>query len=127
MTDLTTALRLNPLDSRIVGRRESLFADDLRNHAAALEDAIRGSRILFIGAAGSIGSETLKTVLRFAPDTVHVVDHNENGLAELVRGLRSSGQPVLARELLTLPFDYAGDPFRLWLAAQGGYDHEVGS
>lgn len=123
MADLSSSLTLNALDSRIVGRRESLFADDLRAHDAALSEQIRGSRILVIGGAGSIGSETLKTVLRFAPKTVHVVDHNENGLAELVRALRSAPEPVLAGELLTLPFDYAGDPFRLWLAAQAGYDH----
>ncbi|MBK5932727.1 polysaccharide biosynthesis protein [Rhodovulum imhoffii] len=123
MTDLSSALRLNALDCRIVGRAESLFADDLRAEAAALEEQIRGSRILVIGGAGSIGSQTLKTILRFAPKTVHVIDHNENGLAELVRDLRSSPEPVLAENLLTLPFDYAGAPFRLWFAAQEDYDY----
>lgn len=122
MVDLTSALRLNALDARIVGRTESLLTQDLLTEKNVLEEQIRGCRILFIGGAGSIGSETLKTVLRFAPRTVHIVDHNENGLAELVRNLRSSPDPMLADELITLPFDYGSDPFRLWLAAQKDYD-----
>lgn len=115
---------LSRLDGRIVGRSRSFFADDLLGAEAELSSLIKGSRILFIGGAGSIGFQTLKTIARFAPKTLHVIDHNENGLAEVVRALRSAPEPVLVQELLTLPFDYGGEVFRLWMQAQGqGYDY----
>lgn len=111
-------LKLDWLSSKIVGREESFFAEDLRNGAAELAEKIAGSRILFIGGAGSIGFQTLKTIAHFGPKVLHVVDHNENGLAELVRALRSSAEPLRVGELLTMPIDYGGDPFRLWLKSQ---------
>lgn len=43
-----------------------------------------------IGGAGSIGSSFIKAVLCFEPASVVVVDLNENGLAELVRDVRST-------------------------------------
>lgn len=113
-----TPFDLPALDARIVGRTQSFFADDLIAYDDALSEMIKGARILVIGGAGSIGFQTLRTVLRFAPAVVHVIDHNENGLAEVIRALRSAPEPVLADEILTLPFDYGGAPFRQWLAAQ---------
>lgn len=117
-------LELPALDARIVERTRSFFAEDIVANTAQLSDMIKGSRLLVIGGAGSIGFETLRTVMRFAPSVVHVIDHNENGLAELVRRLRSAHDPVLVDELLTLPFDYGGAPFRQWLSAQSKpYDY----
>lgn len=111
-------MTLDPLSARIVKRDESFFAHDLRAAAPEMFNLIKDSRILFIGGAGSIGFQTLQTVAQFGPRTLHVVDHNENGLAELVRTLRSAPEPLPVEELLTMPVDYGGDPFRLWLAAQ---------
>ena len=117
-------LSLTPLEARIVGRTRSFFADDLEAAEGELATMIRGARILFIGAAGSIGYQTLKMVAGFGPKTLHVIDHNENGLAELVRGLRSQRNPIQLNELLTLPFDYGSDTFRLWMQSQSqGYDY----
>ena len=82
-------LSLSPLETRIVGRDRSFFATDLESFSTELSEMLRGARLLFIGAAGSIGFQTLKTVASFAPKALHVIDHNENGLAELVRALRS--------------------------------------
>lgn len=119
-----THLSLSHLDARIVGRTHSFFSEDMAAFAGELAEVIDGSRILMIGAAGSIGYQTLKTIARFRPKALHVIDHNENGLAEVVRALRSAPEPLEVDELLTLPFDYGGAPFRLWLAAQArGYDH----
>lgn len=120
----TPDLTLDELSSRIVNRKESFFADDLHGAAGELSKLIRGSRILFIGGAGSIGFQTLRTVAHFAPKVLHVVDHNENGLAELVRALRSAPEPLKVEELLTMPIDFGGDPFRLWLKSQlHSYDY----
>lgn len=115
---------LSPLDQQVVGRTTSFFADDLLAASDELRDLVEGSRLLVIGGAGSIGSNTLRTLMHFEPATVHVIDHNENGLAELVRGLRSASDRGKVRDLMTLPFDYGGAPFRLWLAAnETHYDY----
>lgn len=123
MSVLSSHLGLSRLESRIVGRETSFFAEDLEAHAEILRETIRGSRILVIGGAGSIGSETIRIIVRFAPRSVHVIDHHENGLAELVRNLRAAAEAVQVPDLLTLPFDYASDTFRLWFASQPDYDH----
>lgn len=121
---MTVDTQLTPLAREVVGRERSFFADDLESCAAELQDAVGGSRILVIGGAGSIGSNTLHTLLHFAPATVHVIDHNENGLAELVRGVRSAPDLPEVGDLLTLPFDYGGAPFRLWLESRATtYDY----
>lgn len=108
---------LDPLDAKIVRRNRSFFADDMDAQWPSLSELIKGSKILVIGGAGSIGFQTLRVIIGFAPKTVHVIDHNENGLAEIVRQLRSSRDPILADELLTLPFDYGGAPFKRWLSS----------
>ncbi|MBI1494720.1 polysaccharide biosynthesis protein [Halocynthiibacter styelae] len=119
-----TSFHLPTLDSRIVGRQNSFFTEDSLRFHDTLSEKIKGSRILVIGGAGSIGFHTLRNVMRFAPSVVHVIDHNENGLAEVIRALRSAPEPVLVDELLTLPFDYGGAPFKHWLAAQSKpYDY----
>lgn len=116
-------LNLTLLEAKIVGRRRSFFADDIESSASQLADIVGGSRVLFIGGAGSIGFQTLRSVARFKPKTLHVIDHNENGLAELVRAIRSSQERFAVEDLLTLPFDYGSETFRLWLANQPDYDY----
>ena len=109
-------LKNDPLDGSLVGREESFLSQDLLSFEQALLDQLKVARLLVIGGAGSIGLNTLKTLVRFQPKVVHVVDHNENGLAEVVRTLRSSKEALNVNELLTLPFDYAGLPFTGWVA-----------
>jgi len=117
--------RLNDaMDGKLVGRDQSFLFDDLTGFEPVLRDVIAGSRILFIGAAGSIGLNTLKTVARFKPAALHVIDHNENGLAEIVRTLRSSATPFEVDDFLLLPFDYGARPFAQWIKTQSaGYDY----
>jgi len=104
------------------GRTGSLFANDLSRHENALRDAVAGARILVVGAAGSIGSNTVKTLLGFGPAAVHVIDQNENALAELVRQLRSNTTNLSDVELRTLPLDYGCAITRELLEAEGPYD-----
>ncbi|SPH16880.1 UDP-N-acetyl-alpha-D-glucosamine C6 dehydratase [Defluviimonas aquaemixtae] len=112
------------LDREIVGRGTSFFAADIDALKGSLTEMISGSRILVIGGAGSIGFQTLRTVAAFGPKAMHVIDHNENGLAELVRAVRASPVPFPVDDFLTLPFDYGGAPFALWLNARAtDYDY----
>lgn len=122
MTPIATDL--SPLDRHVIGRTASFFGADLERSVGELSESIGGSTVLVIGGAGSIGGSTMRTILSFEPREIHIIDHNENGLAELVRDLRSSPLSQSLPEMTLLPFDVGGDPFRLWLAANRvNYDH----
>ena len=71
-------------------RPSSMFEADIKANAEKLTQEIKGKKVCVIGGAGSIGSSFIKAVLRFEPASVVVVDLNENGLAELVRDVRST-------------------------------------
>ena len=74
----------------VVFRPSSMFETDIKTNADELTHEIKGKKVCVIGGAGSIGSSFIKAVLRFEPKSVVVVDLNENGLAELVRDVRST-------------------------------------
>ncbi len=71
-------------------RPASMFAADIEANKETLTREIKGKKVCVIGGAGSIGSSFIKGVLRFEPGSMVVVDLNENGLAELVRDVRST-------------------------------------
>lgn len=75
----------------VVGRPSSFLDDSIRVERARLEHAYGGRRVLILGAAGFIARQTLDTVLQLRPSYVGLVDISENGLAEVVRSIRSSG------------------------------------
>ncbi len=99
-----------------------LFSGDLRKAARTLKERIKGRRILAIGAAGSIGSSTVEVLAGYEPASLHVVDQNENELAELVRTLRSREQTLAVEDFRTLPLDYGSPAMRLLLHNQSSYD-----
>lgn len=104
------------------GRGASRFAADVASHAGAMRVAFAGQRVLVIGGAGSIGAATVRALLSFAPASVHVVDQDENGLAELVRHVRGSGLVPRGLDLRLQPLDYGGSVTRRFLADAGPYD-----
>ena len=110
-------------DSIAVGREQSIFAKDIKAHTEQLYDLIEGRRILAIGGAGSIGSNTIDTVSRFSPASLHVVDHNENGLAELVRNLRSRVGGLKVRDFRALPLNYGNRAFEYYLHDNAPFDY----
>lgn len=74
----------------VTGRPVSMFETDIKANSQRLSAEIKDKKVCVIGGAGSIGSSFIKAVLRFEPKSVVVVDLNENGLAELVRDVRST-------------------------------------
>ncbi|MFI5310331.1 MAG: polysaccharide biosynthesis protein [Gemmatimonadales bacterium] len=104
------------------GHAHSRFGADVGAHGAAMRAALAGKRMLVIGGAGSIGAATVRAVLPFAPAAVHVIDQDENGLAELVRDLRSAGLTPRGLDLRLQPLDYGGGAARRFLAGAGPYD-----
>ena len=53
-----------------------------------VESDIKGKRILITGAAGSIGSELVRQVLQYNPDSLILIDQAESPLYELERELK---------------------------------------
>ncbi len=107
--------------AEILGREDSLFAADMAANGAALAETLGGARLLVIGAGGSIGSSIVRQALAFRPDALHAVDINENTLVELVRDLRSSGQPS-PDDFRTFVAELGSPIFERLVAAHGPYD-----
>jgi len=78
------------ISDSVTFRPVSMFAPDIEANKERLTEEIKGKKVCVIGGAGSIGSSFIKAALRFEPKSVVVVDLNENGLAELVRDVRST-------------------------------------
>lgn len=109
------------LSSLVTGRSTSHFADDLEHFREKLKDSVEGKRILAIGGAGSIGRATTLEVLRFNPAGLHVVDINENALADLARDLRNAGMPE-SIDFRALPIDFGSEIMRRYLSQQVPFD-----
>ena len=107
----------------ITGRKESFFAPDIEANAAKLTEAIGGSRIAVIGAAGSIGSSVVKTILRFNPSAVSLIDISENNLVELVRDLRSSDGIKVPEDFKTMPIGLGTVEFDRYFAETEPFDY----
>lgn len=103
------------------GRTTSAFQADVALHRAALRDAFAGRRVLVIGGAGSIGSATIRALLPFRPAAVDVIDQDENGLAGLVRDLRSDDLVARETSLRLMPLDY-GAPVAHRFVRDARYD-----
>jgi len=119
---MTTLIEFSMLISETATHRlESFFSQDMAACQDAIREAVTGKRILAVGAAGSIGTETVKVLASYAPEALHIVDQNENTLAELVRQFRSEPDALQTADFRTLPLDY-GSAAMLRLMQQENYD-----
>ena len=96
----------------VTERQTSLFRKDIAANQKALAQSISGKSVLVIGGAGTIGSSFIKALLPFEPASLIVVDNNENGLAELVRDIRSDDQNKVPSNFITYPMDLASKVFK---------------
>jgi FlaA1/EpsC-like NDP-sugar epimerase len=97
---------MQDLASLATGRNSSIFREDFQRHLGEIRQAAQGKRVLVVGGAGSIGSSTVKLLSQLDLACLHVVDQNENSLAELVRDLRSSRQGLPVDDFRALPIDF---------------------
>jgi nucleoside-diphosphate-sugar epimerase len=81
-----------------------------------------GASVLIAGAAGSIGTATVAQVLRLNPSSVVLLDQSENGLAELVRELRSTDQVGSSTRLQTVLADIASPLVKHVAGLMGPFD-----
>lgn len=96
---------------RVINIKKNIFETDIKENYKLLENSIKGKSVLVIGGAGTIGSNYIKEMLLFSPCSVIVVDVNENGLAELVRELRSSKLLDYNPDFITYPININSDTF----------------
>jgi FlaA1/EpsC-like NDP-sugar epimerase len=87
------------------------FESTLIDEGENITNNITHSKILVIGAAGTIGSNYIKQILKFKPSKIVVVDINENGLTELTRDLRSSKLLDYKPEYITYPVNLLSETF----------------
>lgn len=110
------------LESAVTRRPKSLFARDISAKRQTIADALQGKRVLVIGGAGSIGAATTRLILDYRPAALHVVDHSENYLVELVRDLHGQNVDFARLDFRALPLDYGGDAMARMLSAEAPYD-----
>ena len=110
------------LTAIVTGRTDSLFANDLEASGDRASAKMRDRRILVIGGGGSIGAATVRIILDYDPSALHVVDHNENYLVELVRELRGRSAGIPDIDFRTLPLDYGGPVMERFLKESPPYD-----
>jgi len=103
-------------------RPVSMFAADIEANKEKLTAEIKGKKVCVIGGAGSIGSSFIKAVLRFEPKSVVVVDLNENGLAELVRDVRSTNGLYVPDEFRCYTLNFADPIFERIFREEKGFD-----
>ena len=110
------------ISDSVTFRPISMFAADIEANKVQLTAEIKGKSICVIGGAGSIGSSFIKAVLRFEPLKVVVVDLNENGLAELVRDLRSTEGLFVPDEFRCYTLNFADPIFERIFREEKGFD-----
>ena len=106
----------------VTKRPVSMFVADIEANKATLTREIKDKKVCVIGGAGSIGSSFIKAVLRFEPKSVVVVDLNENGLAELVRDVRSTDGLFVPDEFRCYTLNFADPIFERIFREEKGFD-----
>jgi len=106
----------------VTKRAVSMFEGDIQANREKLSREIKGRKVCVIGGAGSIGSNFIKAVLRFEPASVVVIDLNENGLAELVRDVRSTQGLYVPEEFRCYTLNFADPIFERIFREEKGFD-----
>lgn len=106
----------------VTRRPSSLLTNDIEANKYELYCEIKGKTVCVIGGAGSIGSSFIKAILRFEPKSVVVVDLNENGLAELVRDVRSTEGLYVPEEFRCYTLNFADPIFERIFREEKGFD-----
>lgn len=106
----------------VTSRAISMFAADIEVNKEKLTAEIKDKKACVIGGAGSIGSSFIKAILRFEPASIVVIDLNENGLAELVRDVRSTEGLFVPDEFRCYTLNFADPIFERIFREEKGFD-----
>ncbi|MGH2727373.1 MAG: polysaccharide biosynthesis protein [Actinomycetota bacterium] len=92
----TVGGRVSSRDLRELRIEDLLGRQQVESDFGAVRAIIEGRRVLITGAGGSIGSEIARQVMRFGPDEVVLLDHDETHLHDLVAEMGASEKLVTA-------------------------------
>ncbi|MDA9114019.1 polysaccharide biosynthesis protein [Alphaproteobacteria bacterium] len=106
----------------LFNRKTSLFFDDFSQNISVIDEALKNSKILIIGGAGSIGQSVVKNIILRNPKKIDVIDISENNLVELVRSLRSDNKYTMC-EFKTFAIDAGSLEFELFIKENNNYDY----
>lgn len=106
----------------VIKRQQSMFVNDIDANKNDIRSQVYGNTVLVIGGAGTIGSSFIKAILPFEPESLVVVDINENELTELTRDLRSTAGLYMPDEYITYPMNYADLVFAKMFRKRKGFD-----
>lgn len=106
----------------LIGRKKTLFDEDLINNSNQLLDIIKKSKFLVIGGAGTIGNAVCLEIFKRKPKVLHVVDISENNLVEVVRDVRSS-IGYIDGDFRTFSIDCGTKQFKALFDSEGPYDY----
>lgn len=112
----------NFISNHITNRPQSLFQQDILENKELLQEAINNKSVIVIGGAGTIGSSYIKSLLRFCPKRLFVIDTSENGLTELTRDLRSDSKYNIPDVYKTYPINYGGPIFQKVVENEGPFE-----
>ncbi len=84
-----TVRQLRPVEINDLLRREPVQTD-----IAAVQELLRGKRVLITGAGGSIGSELCRQILCCCPDMLIALGHGENSIFEIVQELKGQAETL---------------------------------
>lgn len=110
------------ISDSVTFRPVSMFNTDIEANREKLTAEIKDKKVCVIGGAGSIGSSFIKAIFRFEPRSVVVVDLNENGLAELVRDVRSTEGLYVPDEFRCYTLNFADPIFERIFREEKGFD-----
>lgn len=110
------------ISENITHRPRSMFFEDIESNRETLSVEIKDKSVCVIGGAGSIGSSFIKALLPFKPKSVVVIDINENGLAELVRDLRSTEGMYIPEVFRCYSLNFSDPIFTRIFREENGFD-----
>ena len=109
-------------DQVFIGRKKSMFKEDIESSKKEIEFLLDGSSCLVVGGAGTIGGALTKELFDRNLSKLHVVDISENNLVELVRDIRSS-TGYMKGEFSTFAIDAGSKIFENLVNHHGPYDY----
>ena len=105
-----------------LGRDQGIFNKDLTEYETELNEIVKNSNFLVVGAAGTIGKSVTNEIFKRDPKKLHVVDISENNLVELVRNIRST-IGYNSGEFKTFAVDFGDEVFATLVKTMGPYDY----
>ncbi|MDI6851738.1 MAG: polysaccharide biosynthesis protein [bacterium] len=106
---------------KIIERENPLFDEERSKYKNSISKEVEKASFMIIGGGGSIGRSVVKELVQLKAKKIHVVDINENNLAELVREIRSSNVNF-GGELKTYVLDVGSTEFHHFFMNQSPYD-----